>query len=246
MKPTRKHEKTPFIKDWMPWHGDAFYGSFTVKSMTLEEEAVYLRLLWAAWRDRQCSLPSDEAALRKLSGGYTGDLSRVLSCWGLREGRLYNERLLLEWEKANDIHREHSRKAKAAAESRWQSDRHAPSNAPSNAPSMPQAMPEECPEQCLSYAQSQSQSQLHKQKQKRKSAAPLPAHTVCDGDWLKELQGNPAYQHIDFASELGKMDAWLSIPKNAKRKKTKSFVLSWLNRIEKPLEPQKKRDIIYT
>ena len=85
--------------------------------MSLEEEAVYHRWLWAAWCDKQCSLPSDDGALRKLSAGFAGDLSRVRSCFDLKEDRLYNERLLEEWLQAKEI----SRIKQAAANARYQS-----------------------------------------------------------------------------------------------------------------------------
>ena len=112
-----KPKKTPFIKAWLPWYGDDFYDSFTVKSMSLEEEAVYHRWLWAAWCDNRCSLPAEEGALRKISGGFIGDLSRLRSCWQLNEGdgRLYNERLLELWHEAM----EKSRKNTAAVMTRY-------------------------------------------------------------------------------------------------------------------------------
>jgi hypothetical protein len=54
-------------------------------------------------------------------------------------------------------------------------------------------------------------------------------------DWLTTIKTNPAYQQINVEHELAKMDAWLTLPANQHRKKTKRFVLNWLNRIEKPL-----------
>lgn len=54
------------------------------------------------------------------------------------------------------------------------------------------------------------------------------------GDWLTTLRTNPAYQHIPIEIELAKMDAWLSTKPG--RKKTKSFVVNWLNKIDPPLE----------
>jgi hypothetical protein len=54
-------------------------------------------------------------------------------------------------------------------------------------------------------------------------------------DFLSSIKSNPAYTHIDIDTELSKMDAWLSLPKNKNRKKTPQFVLRWLNKIEKPL-----------
>lgn len=58
-------------------------------------------------------------------------------------------------------------------------------------------------------------------------------------DFISSLKSNPAYQHINLDIELGKMDAWLLA--NSHRKKTKRFVVNWLNKIEKPLLPQARR-----
>ncbi len=51
-------------------------------------------------------------------------------------------------------------------------------------------------------------------------------------DFLTTLKTNPAYTHISIDTELSKMDAWLSVHKG--RQKTKSFIINWLNKIEKP------------
>lgn len=55
--------------------------------------------------------------------------------------------------------------------------------------------------------------------------------------FVDSLKSNPAYKHIHLEAELGKMDAWLS--SRPGRKKTRRFVVNWLNKIEIPLEPQK-------
>jgi hypothetical protein len=70
---------------------------------------------------------------------------------------------------------------------------------------------------------------------KETEATPLRASSVVDSDWIAELGKNPAYQHINLTVEIGKMEAWLGLPKNAKRIKTRSFVLNWLNKIEAPM-----------
>jgi uncharacterized protein YdaU (DUF1376 family) len=59
------------------------------------------------------------------------------------------------------------------------------------------------------------------------------------GDWLTALKTNPAYQHLSIDTELAKMDAWLSTKPG--RKKTKGFVVNWLNKIEAPLSNGKQR-----
>jgi hypothetical protein len=64
---------------------------------------------------------------------------------------------------------------------------------------------------------------------------------ISDLDFIESLKTNPAYKHVDFEVELGKVDAWLLNHPN--RKKTRSFVLRWLNKVEKPMgvvEPKTK------
>lgn len=50
------------------------------------------------------------------------------------------------------------------------------------------------------------------------------------------LKTNPAYSHVDLVVERGKMEAWLSLPKNKHRKLTERFALNWLNRTERPIQ----------
>lgn len=54
-----------------------------------------------------------------------------------------------------------------------------------------------------------------------------------DIDFINSLKNNPAYKHIDIDTELAKMDAWLST--RPARKKTRRFVVNWLNKIDKPI-----------
>lgn len=63
-------------------------------------------------------------------------------------------------------------------------------------------------------------------------AAPA-APTFITGKFMEDLKNNPAYSHIDLELELARMDAWLSV--NPRRKKTKRFIVNWLNKIERPL-----------
>jgi len=54
-----------------------------------------------------------------------------------------------------------------------------------------------------------------------------------DEDFISSLKTNPAYKGIDIDCELGKMDAWLST--HPGRKKTRRFIVNWLNKIDKPI-----------
>ena len=61
-------------------------------------------------------------------------------------------------------------------------------------------------------------------------------HVVLAADqFLQALKDNPAYRNIDIDRELGRMDAWLLTPKGRGRKKTRRFVVNWLNRIDRPM-----------
>lgn len=63
-----------------------------------------------------------------------------------------------------------------------------------------------------------------------------PTHQTTE-EFINSLKTNSAYTHINLGAELAKMDAWLLTRPG--RKKTKRFVLNWLNKIEPPLEPVK-------
>jgi len=52
--------------------------------------------------------------------------------------------------------------------------------------------------------------------------------------FLKTLKTNPQYSHIDIDSEMERIDEWLS--KNPNKRKTRPFIINWLNRIEIPFE----------
>lgn len=63
---------------------------------------------------------------------------------------------------------------------------------------------------------------------------------ISDSEFIQSLKTNPAYKGIDIDRELGKMDAWLLTSKGKGRQKTRRFILTWLNRIDKPVVTQPK------
>lgn len=56
-----------------------------------------------------------------------------------------------------------------------------------------------------------------------------------DDDFIQTLKNNPAYTGICINTELSKMDAWLSTGKGQRRRKTRGFIVNWLNKIDKPM-----------
>lgn len=72
------------------------------------------------------------------------------------------------------------------------------------------------------------------ERREREEERPRRA-SMTDDEWIESLRKNEAYSHVNFAVEFGKMDAWFSSPKGKGRKKTRNFILNWINKIEKPV-----------
>ena len=65
-----------------------------------------------------------------------------------------------------------------------------------------------------------------------KTQEPLNA-VVSDSQFISLLKNNPAYMgKINIDTELCKMDAWLLTSKGKGRKKTRRFIVNWLNKID--------------
>jgi len=105
---------------WFPFYVSDFLSSPTVTMMSAEEVGGYVLLLCYAWQDPNGSIPADDDSVRILSR-VKGDLLRIKSCFTEKKGRLYNNRLTQELEKAqakSDL----ARKSNAL---RWQYERKA-------------------------------------------------------------------------------------------------------------------------
>ena len=59
---------------------------------------------------------------------------------------------------------------------------------------------------------------------------------LADQDFINSLKANTAYKGIDIDRELSKMDAWLSTPRGRGRKKSRGFIVNWLNKIDTPIK----------
>lgn len=75
---------------------------------------------------------------------------------------------------------------------------------------------------------------MQKQKQQAEEKKKAPSSLfISEEEFLASLKTNPAYQGISLDGELAKMDAWLLTRPG--RRKTRKFVVAWLNRIDAPL-----------
>lgn len=97
---------------------DAWLSSTDVSMMSAVEERGYLRLLLHAWKQPDCGLPDDDEVLASLSligAGWPKAAGKIRRCFEVRDGRIYNRRLLEEW----DYQRAYHEKQKNAALARW-------------------------------------------------------------------------------------------------------------------------------
>lgn len=78
-------------------------------------------------------------------------------------------------------------------------------------------------------------SEDRSKKEEEKKSAPVRATVASDEEFWESLKVSPAYRHVNFEIENGKMDVWLALPQNKHRMKTRKFILNWLNKVEKPV-----------
>lgn len=101
----------------IPLFGDAYLAD--TRHLSTEEHGAYLLLMMAAWRQDDCGLPMDDKKLARIVGltefkwGKIKDT--ILEFWTVRDGRIYQERLLKEW----DFVSTKSAKNREAAKARW-------------------------------------------------------------------------------------------------------------------------------
>jgi len=64
-----------------------------------------------------------------------------------------------------------------------------------------------------------------------------PKGFLSDEDFINTLKTKEVYKGIDIDRELDKMDSWLLV--HPGRKKTRRFIVNWLNKIDKPVDIKK-------
>lgn len=98
---------------WFPLYANDFLGSEKIAVMSTEEIGAYILLLCYAWNDKDCTIPNDPAMLARMTKQTNGCSTTVQRCFNIHQtkpDRLYNERLLAEWQKT----REQSEKCRRA------------------------------------------------------------------------------------------------------------------------------------
>ena len=119
--PQHEQEKPRF--PYMPFYVDDWLSSDTVESFTLEQQGAYILLLARQWKAPDGKLPKDEKLLARWSrlGARWRTVGRpiIRKCFVERGDGLVNPRCRALWETL----KQKSRKAKDAAEIRWEQER---------------------------------------------------------------------------------------------------------------------------
>jgi Helix-turn-helix domain len=68
-----------------------------------------------------------------------------------------------------------------------------------------------------------------------------PHEEGSEHDFISELRADDFYSHIDFDSELEKMQRWLARTENKGRKLTERFVIRWLDKIDRPVKIEERQ-----
>lgn len=190
---------------------------------SVAEIGAYFRLLMAEWVNGP--LPDDTKRLARIA---TLDHGNFVKLWGPTlqgkfvkngNGTLYNRRLEEEREKqANYIEKQRIKGSKRA-EKMWEGH---------IATAITTATQRLQPKDSSSSSTSSSTS-----LQKKKNVV----KTLSDEEFFDQLSTNPAYVGIDIQLQYGKMKAWCEV--NQKTPSRRRLV-NWLNRADKPLEPERR------
>lgn len=87
-----------------------------------------------------------------------------------------------------------------------------------------------------SKPKSEVRSQITEAEKSKHKPSSVPSNgQLSDADFLQRIRENIAFAGIDIDRELARMDAWFLTPKGRGRKKTRRFIVAWLNKIDRPL-----------
>lgn len=208
-------------------------GSQRVSLLTLEEEGAYLRLLASCWQHG--SIPSDPEKIARLIGkGASTTLATTLATMfqphPLESALLVHDRLERERDK-QDAWAEKSREGgRKSAEKR----QNLKGGATTVQPPLVGCLPNGSNQKATLLLQSTSSNTSSNEE----VGAPKKTYLLDEEFWA-EMRRH--YPDIDVDAESRKMDAWLLA--RPARKKTRQFVINWLNKVEPALAPAKVEEV---
>jgi uncharacterized protein YdaU (DUF1376 family) len=208
-------------------------GSQRVSLLTLEEEGAYLRLLASCWQHG--SIPSDPDKIARLIGkGASTTLATTLATMfqphPCDSASLVHDRLERERDK-QDAWAEKSREGgRKSAEKR----QNLKGGSTTLQPPLVGCLPNGSNQKATLLLQSTSTNTSSNEE----VGAPKKTYLL-DEEFWSEMRRH--YPNIDVEAESRKMDAWLLARPG--RKKTRQFVINWLNKVEPALAPAKVEEV---
>ena len=208
-------------------------GSQRVSLLTLEEEGAYLRLLASCWQHG--SIPSDPDKIARLIGkGASTTLATTLATMfqphPLESALLVHDRLERERDK-QDAWAEKSREGgRKSAEKR----QNLKGGSTTLQPPLEGCLPNGSNQKATLLLQSTSSNTSSNEE----VGAPKKTYLLDEEFWAEMRRHYPG---IDVDAESRKMDAWLLARPG--RKKTRQFVINWLNKVEPALAPAKVEEV---
>jgi uncharacterized protein YdaU (DUF1376 family) len=225
--------------------------------LSAEETGAYIRLLCYSWTHE--GLPDDDAQLQRLAGCHGNAIASIRHKFGIcDDGRLRNDRL----ESIRFKQKEYRDAQKANAVKRWQKQQKVNTSMPSHMPrDIPPHMPSHMPSHEIGIPVGICQTDaLHtsnfvntiadaivsptcvepapkNEKLIDEDKTPQRKNNVVDDAWIADLKRH--YPTIDVDDELRKMDAWIAL--HPGRRKTRKFIVGWLNRCQTELAPQPQK-----
>lgn len=205
-------------------------GSQRVSLLTLEEEGAYLRLLASCWQHG--SIPSDPNMIARLIGkGASTTLATTLASMfqqhPFNAGLLVHDRLEKEREKQDAWSEKCREGGRKSAEMR---------KIGKGSSSVVEGLSEGSSNK---KATLQSSITITNTSSNEEVGADRKKTYLLDEEFWAEMRRH--YPNIDVDAESRKMDAWLLARPG--RKKTRQFVINWLNKVEPALAPAKQEEV---
>ena len=213
-----------------------------IRMLPWASRGLYMELLCYCWREDW--IPADSSAIAQLCGCH--DLAIVEPCLQLFQphpsdsSKLIHQRLVEEKLKQDQYREERSLSGKRGAKLRWESgmrentgavNGHSSANGSAISSAINQPM-------AKNSSSSSSSSSSSNTSSNEEVGAPKKTYLLDEEFWA-EMRRH--YPEIDVDAESRKMDAWLLARPG--RKKTRQFVINWLNKVEPALAPAKVEEV---
>jgi uncharacterized protein YdaU (DUF1376 family) len=114
-------------QQWFPFYVNDYLASAKVQKMPHAARSMYIHLLLRSWESADCSIPSDSQSLQELADATAEEWAQnaafILPCFiVIKKGKLRNERLYKEWNRAKILHENKSAKMREVNRRRWHPD----------------------------------------------------------------------------------------------------------------------------